>query len=308
MRRASTSDRAQADERRPLPARGRRVAAGGDRRARGAAPPPAQGPRDWRAERRPPLGGRRILLSEGMQGSNSGIAGSGMQGASAAPEQTMGETAEWRIPDPVADDDLVIHRASDEAETETRRSRTRSRTRAPRRRTPRGSWSTDVELPDIVSDEPKTASPGPSLETEDAAGQADWFASCRRRARMARVREPAPRAPRRAPRARQRRHRTGRLPLPGARRDRLGRRRAELRAQALQLTSPPGPRHPYSGRMRRLALALTLSCAVRCVRRPRRPGGAPGRHERRRRRQRAPRHRSPRRSRSSSARASARGR
>ena len=117
----------------------------------------------------------RILLSEGMQGSNSGIAGSGMQGASAAPEQTMGETAEWRIPDPVADDDLVIHRASDEAETETREFAHGVAHEGAQPTEATRIVVTDVELPDIVSDEPKPK-PRPEPQTEDQP-VADWFAS-----------------------------------------------------------------------------------------------------------------------------------
>lgn len=137
----------------------------------------------------------QILLSEGMQA------------ASAAPRPTMGETAEWRIPDPAADSDgeerpldlsgvvadghveetppgstqttnvppttsrreIEIHRAGADDDAGEPETHEPSQGQPATR-----IVVTDVELPDIVSTESKPTPEPPSSESEPVA---DWFAS-----------------------------------------------------------------------------------------------------------------------------------
>ena len=112
-----------------------------------------------------------VLLSEGMQAAN------------AAPPPSMGETAEWRIPDPVSDEEqpdlsaIADGHVEGTPAIEIRKEKTATRIVVD-----------DVELPDIVSDEPETteattgAEPEPNTfapQPEDAEhdAKADWFAS-----------------------------------------------------------------------------------------------------------------------------------
>jgi len=106
-----------------------------------------------------------ILLSEGMQA------------ASAAPPPSMGETAEWRIPDPVAEgeEEIEVRKVSDEAPTATHEAHDASQ-EAPKETPTARIVVTDVELPDIVStDETNTFVPEPADAEHDE--KADWFAS-----------------------------------------------------------------------------------------------------------------------------------
>ncbi len=110
-----------------------------------------------------------VLLSEGMQA------------ASAVPPPSVGETAEWRIPDPVSESEPDLSAISDGHVEETPPIEIRKETPATR------IVVDDVELPDIVSDEHPTetveaseAAPSAFVpEPEDAEhdAKADWFAS-----------------------------------------------------------------------------------------------------------------------------------
>ena len=71
----------------------------------------------------------------------------GMQAASAAPPPSVGETAEWRIPDPVSDDEIEIHRMS--APAQAHDASQELPTEAPAARI----VVEDVELPDIATDD-----------------------------------------------------------------------------------------------------------------------------------------------------------
>ncbi len=122
-----------------------------------------------------------ILLSEGMQA------------ASAMPPPSMGETAEWRIPDPASEDEgQEAPDLSAIADGHVREAPIEIRKETP---TATRIVIDDVELPDIVSDEPDTTKHSATTQTEatdteavpnafvpepdDAEhdAKADWFAS-----------------------------------------------------------------------------------------------------------------------------------
>ena len=111
----------------------------------------------------------------------------GMQAASATPPPSAGETAEWRIPDPVSDGETPpgSTQTSDVPSTTFRREIEIHRTAETHDAPPEPATEApaarivvdDVELPDIVTDEPPKNAFVPEPEDAEHSAKADWFAS-----------------------------------------------------------------------------------------------------------------------------------
>ncbi len=184
-----------------------------------------------------------VLLSEGLSATHVETPG-------------MGETAEWRLPDPtpdesldlsaisdgnLGDEEISVHRAENADESETNELGDLSVRGAEEDRQPTTRIVVDdVELPDLMSTEGDHRAPTrpPNGDRADwfsaGDGEPEWpaFARPRRKDHADHGGSRAVEGPRP-------------LPLPGAGRHGLERRRAPVRAQAQRLTKPlQKPREP----------------------------------------------------------------
>jgi hypothetical protein len=110
----------------------------------------------------------------------------GMTVGSADPSPPMGETAEWRLPDPTPDDELDLSTIADGnlGEIEIRRTSDEEPDEGVTEEVSEPTTRivvTDVELPDIMGEERKDPAPFQSSTTNEPvkadADESDWFAS-----------------------------------------------------------------------------------------------------------------------------------